>query len=612
MRGLNRFFAPPAKRGVRSGIDWPAYLIIIGALCTWFLITPLASGSATLLLRDPDNYQRLVEVRDWLGGQSWWDVTQYRMAPPAGIKMHWSRLADVPLGALIRIFSLFAEPARAEVWGVIALPPLLLLTTLIALGRAARNIGGHSAESFCSLLVISVAFVLTQFMPGRIDHHGLQLLMLALALSTATGESTWRIGFLTALPISISLVIGLETAPLLVVFPLWFASRWLALGDPQRAPLAGFISGMIMFLPAFYILSVPLSDWMRPTFDEVGRAHLAIVLAGGIALLAAIHRSWTTLSSRAAALSIAGLIALAPLAFFPEILSPPYRQIDPMLQHLWMDGIAETASAADIAKSDPLQLVKYHLFPIAAVVAATLLYLHSNRDARLLLVIALGLVGFALTLWQLRTMTAASLIALLLISIVCGQLWDARRRPYGLPLALAAPVFLNGWVGPVIYDTVSAEPEEKRSFNTEAKVSNCEVMLRDADLDKVPPGLILNDIDNGARILVRSRHSILASSNHRNVDGNLTAYRALTSPPDDAHRLMLGRGVNYVLLCKEADLGRLAKYAPHGLAHELLEDNVPDWLEPIHNFGGKGLLFYNVKPAKLSAENPESAGSPSK
>lgn len=613
MREFKRLFTPRANgRAGGESIDWPAYLIIVGALCAWFLMTPLASGSLSLLLRDPDNYQRLVEVRDWLGGQSWWDVTQYRMAPPDGVKMHWSRLADVPLGALIVLFSLFTDPARAEILGVVVLPPLLLLATLIALGRAARNIGGHSAESFCRLLVISVAFVLVQYMPGRIDHHGLQLLMLALASASATGSSTWRNGFLTALPISVSLVIGLETAPILVVFPAWFASRWLASGDPQRAPLAGFIAGMILFLPAFYILSVPFSDWMRPTFDEVGRAHLAIVLAGGIALLAVIRRSWTAFWGRVAALAITGLVALVPLAFFPEVLSPPYKQIDPMLQHLWMDGIAETTSAADIASSDPFELIKYHLFPFLALACSAILYLRAKRDPRLLLVIALALVSFGLSLWQLRAMPGASLTALLLIAIVCGHLWDARHRKFGLPIALAAPLLLNAWVGPVLYDAISTKPEVERGFNMEVEASNCEVMLRNASLDSVPPGLVLSGIDNGARILVWSHHSILASGNHRNVGGNLAAYRAFLAQPDMAHRLLTKRGVDYVLMCKDGELSRLAEYAPDGLAKTLMEDQAPDWLEPIRHSVGKGLLFYAVRPAESSAENPKPAGSPSK
>ena len=33
---------------------------------------------------DPDDTLRLVEVRDWLAGQGWFDLTQHRIDPAAG------------------------------------------------------------------------------------------------------------------------------------------------------------------------------------------------------------------------------------------------------------------------------------------------------------------------------------------------------------------------------------------------------------------------------------------------------------------------------------------------------------------------------------------------
>jgi len=39
-----------------------------------------------------DDAMRLVQVRDWIGGQGWFDLFQYRLDPP-GTSMHlrWSR-----------------------------------------------------------------------------------------------------------------------------------------------------------------------------------------------------------------------------------------------------------------------------------------------------------------------------------------------------------------------------------------------------------------------------------------------------------------------------------------------------------------------------------------
>ena len=47
-----------------------------------------------------DDAMRLVQVRDLLAGQGWFDLTQYRLNPPDGVAMHWSRLIDLPIAIL--------------------------------------------------------------------------------------------------------------------------------------------------------------------------------------------------------------------------------------------------------------------------------------------------------------------------------------------------------------------------------------------------------------------------------------------------------------------------------------------------------------------------------
>jgi hypothetical protein len=49
-----------------------------------------------------DDAMRLVQVRDLLAGQNWFDPVQHRLAPPDGVIMHWSRLIDLPIAILIR------------------------------------------------------------------------------------------------------------------------------------------------------------------------------------------------------------------------------------------------------------------------------------------------------------------------------------------------------------------------------------------------------------------------------------------------------------------------------------------------------------------------------
>ena len=63
---------------------------------------------------DSDDAMRLVQVRDFLNGQGWFDLTVKRLAAPEPMIMHWSRIIDVPLAALIRAFALFLTMDSAE------------------------------------------------------------------------------------------------------------------------------------------------------------------------------------------------------------------------------------------------------------------------------------------------------------------------------------------------------------------------------------------------------------------------------------------------------------------------------------------------------------------
>ena len=77
---------------------------------------------ATWEMGDPDDQMRLLQVRDWVAGQSWWDITQYRMNAPDGGDMHWSRLVDVPLALVIVAATPFLGQATAEQLAATAVP----------------------------------------------------------------------------------------------------------------------------------------------------------------------------------------------------------------------------------------------------------------------------------------------------------------------------------------------------------------------------------------------------------------------------------------------------------------------------------------------------------
>ncbi len=131
---------PGPEAAERSPFERPAVVwLIVAASVAGILSWPdLVAVLRELRLPDTDDAMRLVQVRDLLAGQGWFDLSQHRHAgaPP----MHWSRLVDAPIAALILLVRPFAGPAADGI--VAAAWPLLLLGLY-----ASSSIAGWRAPS---------------------------------------------------------------------------------------------------------------------------------------------------------------------------------------------------------------------------------------------------------------------------------------------------------------------------------------------------------------------------------------------------------------------------------------------------------------------------------
>lgn len=104
---------------VRVALAWLAVSALL-------LLTNLGNISG-LRFPDPDDVMRLVQVRDLLGGQAWFDVAQHRVdAVNGGVGMHWSRLVDIPIALVIAVLTPFLGAADAEIAALVAVPLMTL------------------------------------------------------------------------------------------------------------------------------------------------------------------------------------------------------------------------------------------------------------------------------------------------------------------------------------------------------------------------------------------------------------------------------------------------------------------------------------------------------
>src|SRR6185503_18571311 len=80
---------------------WKLVVLALWLLvCAWFVYQKWID-IRYFGLGDTDDNMRMMQVRGLLHGQGWFDLRNYRMNPPFGANIHWSRLVDLPIAGLI-------------------------------------------------------------------------------------------------------------------------------------------------------------------------------------------------------------------------------------------------------------------------------------------------------------------------------------------------------------------------------------------------------------------------------------------------------------------------------------------------------------------------------
>lgn len=541
-------------------------------------------------LNDPDNYMRLAQIRDWLGGQSWWDVTQYRVDPPHGLHTHWSRLADLPVGLATMALTPFAGGALAERLAVMLMPPVLLIAAMVLMVAIADGLAGRMARFPAAFLTLCSAKFDWEFVPGRIDHHGLQIVLLLCTLAALVAGERRRHGLVAALAVALALGTGMETAPYLVAVALWAALRWALRGKAVARVTVSFFGGIAMLVPAVFAATVPAADWLLAKSDAIGRGHVvaAVVLGGTLALAAArAPARWSWPSRLMLVACIGGIGAASILAVFPEVIDKPYAMVGPLLQRLWIGNIEETRTVVQDWKGSPLTAAARMAFNMAMPLAGIWLASRAAGVARdrFALLSIVATVALVLTGWQFRAIAPAATVALPLAAALVVQLTRRSLMAAGVAfVASAALLLVDGFVPKSRPQVVVADAQCAKSIDY-------------TDIAKLTPGLVLTQIDLSGTFLVWTPHSVISSGIHRGFAGNRFAFETWMADPAMARQRLTARGVRYVADCTiDPETRSLAREAPHGLAAALARGDHFAWLQPVAHSGNPAFKFYRVLP----------------
>ncbi|MDR3493906.1 MAG: hypothetical protein P4L82_04835 [Ancalomicrobiaceae bacterium] len=569
---------------------------------------PLIAAAGPL---DPDSQMRLVEVRDFLNGASWTDMLQPRIVPPDGLVMHWSRLIDLPLALLIRL----AEPAfgrdKAELFAIAAWPLALYLVYFLGIASIARRLLGRDALVPAIAFAIFAGPALGMFMPGHITHHNAQIALLtvlvALALKTDRSEIA---GVGAGLIAAVMLSIGLETLPLVGIVAGGIALLW-AFDPIRRQPGARafglfFACGMIV-QRAF---AAAPADWLATPCDIASYPYVAVAVVGGLGLAALAQKDPMYLATRLAGLAALGVVALGVIATInPLCLKGPYAEVDPRLIPLWLDHVTEARTIFRVAHDSISQLIAYYLAPAIALAASISALARAERGARpgWILLVACLATAIAVSMWQLRGATFASVLAVpgLAYLVIQVRRWGKGRKPLAVALSLLAVYLLPNQfahlVAPGLINSAFAKPHPgtTATTGTASAQADCSARPAYAELAVQPIGTVLAGSNLGPSVLVNTPHSVVSAPFHRNTGGILDGFAAFGGSEATARDIITRRHVSYVMLCPADDeMGLIAKAHPAGMAARLMKGERFDWLQPIDTTGT--LRVWRVSDPALS------------
>ncbi|PBB34074.1 GtrA family protein [Mesorhizobium sp. M1A.F.Ca.IN.020.06.1.1] len=589
-----------------QGTGWKHDLLL--SLCATLLVLGInaISGFPTIadLGADNDSMLRLVEVRDLLGGQGWFDLHQYRMGLPGGFVMHWSRLVDTPIALIIFTFRVLgASTAAAEKAAQIIWPLSLYGLTIFVILRASRRFAGTDVAMPALVLSTAALFFIGIFHPGTLDHHNVQLLLTAASLWLMT-EAPFRrsAALLSGLCAGLTLAVGMETAPYVATLGACAAVLFIV-DERERQTARGFGIGFAAIALVVLVATIPPSAWGVAECDAFSAFQFVIAaLSGfGLAAIAGLPGQSTAKRRFLSMSALAVAIAAVAFLFFPQCLASPYAGMDERIRTYWLNDVVEAQPFLSVAVNEPKLMAARYVTPFIAILLIGL-QLRSRRLRREeALTAVLLIVAFAVSLWQVRGSTFSVAFAVLPLSTwiagvrlqaTAAQSWRVSTR-----IAAAWLVSLNAtWAG-VAVAAQSVVQKAPAKINSDADHAlTCGKASDFSDLAGMPATTVLASSNLGSPILMFTGHRALAGPYHRNVGGNLAMLDAFMGTPDAARAIIEREHVGLVAICRgNSEELSLAAQAPKGLAARLLKRDVPDWLELDRATASKPVEIYKVR-----------------
>ena len=579
-------------------LPFAVYLALAWLLVAAWLLTEFWSATAETL-SDPDDAMRLVEVRAFLAGQHWFDLSLLRLDPPAGYLTHWSRLIDAGLAGLFVLFHQFVDAPMAERLMRAVWPVLWLLPAMGGAAAIAWRLAGREAALVALLLAVFGLPAFQHFKPGRIDHHNVQIVLALLTVAATVWSDRVRwAGIAAGLLSALALAVGFESLPYIGLCGAALALHYVV-DATAAAALARYGWSLALGVIAAFFVSVGPGHYVRGACDAIAINTLVPVVVGGLGLAAAAQiLSQTSTAARLAAIAATAVAALVLFVIIdPLCLGGPYAVMDPAARPIWLAHVREMEPLLRLMQETPVMGLWVSAFPAVALAAAALLAFTADarRDFAFLFATAALVIAVAATFTMVKAYSYAMWLAMPLVAAAAINLFGRLHlRPVLRPLAalVLTPVALSASA----ISLAQAAVPERTAAGLDPIRQACFKTASYAPLARLPVGFVVADVDYGPFLLALTPHAVLAAPYHR-LSAASSPRMTLSRCRRSAHGCCCSSGAPTMWCCAAGvrPSGLDQDAVDHGLWGALKSGRVPDWLEPVPAAPGQVFLAYRLK-----------------
>ena len=567
------------------GRHWKTVLVLVWlGFCAWFIAQKWLD-IRFFRLGDTDDNMRMMQVRGLLHGQGWYDLRNYRMNPPFGANIHWSRLVDLPLAGLILLLRPIAGGPGAEKAAVAIAPLLPYLLLLFSVGLTARRLIDGRAFVLAFLALFFAGSTNGMFMPTRIDHHGWQLALLALSVSALADPKRRRGGIMLGLSSALSLAIGLEMIIYIAVAGVATVLFWVDDAE-ERERLGAYAVTLAGSTTAAFLIFASNDNW-HAVCDALSPVWLSDALLASALMLGLSRLRLANWKARLGVALGAGLLIAAFHALtWPHCLHR-LEGVSPEVDRLWLSHVREARPVYRHGWRIASMIVA---LPITGAIGWGLLAWIRRADRevlrRILAAGAPGIVASLLLLWQTRTGPAAQLMSVVgaaaIMWFAIPPLWTSRFA--GVRVAGVSLAILIG-AGAIIPFSLNLFPEPPPTAQDKAigrANSQCASLYGLHPIALMPKGVVFTFVDLGPRLITVTHHDAIAGPYHRNGQQIADVMNAFRGDAGQAHQLITKYHSTYLLTCPNSSTTTIfASEAPKGFYMQLQQSKAPDWLQPI-------------------------------